>query len=82
MQRGLEGLEGFMVEDRDDSREVGAPAGRAAGAWKPASRRSGTRRWRCSRSATPALPGDAPGDARGGADWLLGEEVPSAATGR
>jgi len=27
MRRGLEGLEGFMYEDRDDSRGVGAPAG-------------------------------------------------------
>jgi len=27
MKRGLEGLEGFMVEDHDDSHEVGAPAG-------------------------------------------------------
>jgi squalene-hopene/tetraprenyl-beta-curcumene cyclase len=27
IRRGLEGLERFMVEDRDDSREVGAPAG-------------------------------------------------------
>src|SRR2546428_225509 len=27
MRRGLEGLNRFMVEDRDDSREVGAPAG-------------------------------------------------------
>ena len=42
----------FMVEDRDDARGVGAPAGRA-GAWKPASRPCGTRRWRWSRSATP-----------------------------
>jgi squalene-hopene/tetraprenyl-beta-curcumene cyclase len=29
MRRGLEGLNGFMVEDRDDSRSVGAPAGRS-----------------------------------------------------
>src|ERR1700730_7377655 len=27
MRRGLEGLEGFMVEDQDDSRGVGAPPG-------------------------------------------------------
>ncbi len=27
IKRGLEGLEGFMVEDRDDSHGVGAPAG-------------------------------------------------------
>jgi squalene-hopene/tetraprenyl-beta-curcumene cyclase len=27
MKRGLEGLEGFMIEDHDDSNEVGAPAG-------------------------------------------------------
>ena len=27
MRRGLEGLDSFMVEDRDDSRSVGAPAG-------------------------------------------------------
>jgi squalene-hopene/tetraprenyl-beta-curcumene cyclase len=29
MRRGLEGLNGFMVEDRDDARSVGAPAGRS-----------------------------------------------------
>ncbi|HEY4898053.1 MAG TPA: prenyltransferase/squalene oxidase repeat-containing protein [Solirubrobacteraceae bacterium] len=29
MRRGLEGLDGFMVEDRDDARGVGAPAGRS-----------------------------------------------------
>ena len=60
MRRGLEGIETFMVEDRDDSRGVGAPAGRRAGAWKPASRPSGTRRWRWSRSATRALAGEHP----------------------
>ena len=27
MRRGLEGLDGFMIEDRDDTRAVGAPAG-------------------------------------------------------
>ncbi len=27
MRRGLEGIERFMIEDRDDSHEVGAPAG-------------------------------------------------------
>src|SRR5438445_1594022 len=29
MRRGIAGIEGFMVEDRDDSRGVGAPAGRS-----------------------------------------------------
>jgi squalene-hopene/tetraprenyl-beta-curcumene cyclase len=29
MRRGLEGLQQFMVEDRDDRRRVGAPAGRS-----------------------------------------------------
>jgi len=29
MRRGLEGLEGFMIEDHDDAHGVGAPAGRS-----------------------------------------------------
>ena len=29
MQRGIEGIEGFMVEDEDDVHDVGAPAGRS-----------------------------------------------------
>jgi squalene-hopene/tetraprenyl-beta-curcumene cyclase len=29
MRRGIEGIDGFMVEDRDDSRGVGAPPGRS-----------------------------------------------------
>src|SRR6201987_4845543 len=29
MQRGIEGIEGFMIEDEDDAHDVGAPAGRS-----------------------------------------------------
>jgi squalene-hopene/tetraprenyl-beta-curcumene cyclase len=29
MRRGIEGIDGFMIEDRDDSHGVGAPAGRS-----------------------------------------------------
>ena len=52
MRRGLEGIDGFMVEDRDDAHGVGAPQGEA-GAWRPASRPCGTPPWRSSRSRTP-----------------------------
>ncbi len=56
MRRGLEGLERFMVEDRDDNRgvEAGADPGHRADAWKPASRPCGIRRWRSWRSAMRA----------------------------
>src|SRR6202011_334023 len=73
MRRGLEGLDGFMVEDHDDSREVGAPAG-------------GSRRLEACQSpvwdtalamialSDGGLPGDHPALIRA-AGWLLGEEV-------
>jgi len=55
MRNGLDGLDRFMIEDNDDARGVGAPAGPSR-RLKPASRRSGTPRSRCSRSATPGSP--------------------------
>jgi squalene-hopene/tetraprenyl-beta-curcumene cyclase len=73
MRRGMDGLNNFMVEDRDDSRAVGAPAGRS-------------RRLEACQSpvwdtalalialSDAGLPGDHPALARA-ADWLLGEEV-------
>jgi len=73
MRRGLEGLATFMVEDRDDSRGVGAPAG-------------ASRRLEACQSpvwdtalATLALsdggvPADHPAMIAAGS-WLLGEEV-------
>ncbi len=73
VRRGLEGLDRFMVEDRDDSRGVGAPAG--------ASRRLEACQspvWDTALSlialSDAGLPGDHPALARA-ADWLLGEEV-------
>jgi squalene-hopene/tetraprenyl-beta-curcumene cyclase len=73
MRRGLEGLNRFMVEDRDDSRGVGAPAG--------ASRRLEACQspvWDTALSlialSDAGLPGDHPALVRA-ADWLLGEEV-------
>jgi squalene-hopene/tetraprenyl-beta-curcumene cyclase len=73
MRRGLEGLDGFMVEDRDDARGVGAPAGRS-------------RRLEACQSpvwdtalaivalADAGVPGHDPALVRA-AQWLLGEEV-------
>ncbi len=73
MRRGLEGLEGFMVEDRDDARGVGAPAG--------ASRRLEACQspvWDTALAiialSDADLPGDHPAVTRA-ADWLLGEEL-------
>jgi len=73
MRRGLEGLDRFMVEDRDDSRGVGAPAGesrRLEACQSPV--------WDTALSlialSDAGLPGDHPALARA-ADWLLGEEV-------
>jgi squalene-hopene/tetraprenyl-beta-curcumene cyclase len=77
MRRGLEGLDRFMVEDVDDARGVGAPAG--------ASRRLEACQspvWDTALAmvalADAGLPGDDPAMVRA-AQWLLGEEV--AATG-
>jgi len=73
MKRGLEGLDEFMVEDRDDSRGVGAPAG--------ASRRLEACQspvWDTALAlvalSDAGLPGEHPAMVRA-ADWLLGEEV-------
>jgi squalene-hopene/tetraprenyl-beta-curcumene cyclase len=73
MRRGLEGIDRFMVEDRDDSRGVGAPAG--------ASRRLEACQspvWDTALSlialSDAGLPEDHPALLRA-ADWLLGEEV-------
>jgi squalene-hopene/tetraprenyl-beta-curcumene cyclase len=73
MRRGLEGLDGFMVEDSDDSRGVGAPRG-------------ASRRLEACQSPVwdTALAAVALSDAglgrdhpalRQAAQWLLGEEV-------
>jgi squalene-hopene/tetraprenyl-beta-curcumene cyclase len=73
MRRGLEGIETFMVEDRDDRHGVGAPKGRS-------------RRLEACQSpvwdtalamialSDAGLPDDHPGLASAGR-WLLGEEV-------
>ncbi len=73
MQRGLEGLGRFMVEDRDDARGVGAPAGdsrRLEACQSPV--------WDTALSmvalADAGLPHEHPAMARA-ADWLLNEEV-------
>ena len=73
MRRGLEGLERFMVEDGDDSRGVGAPAGpsrRLEACQSPV--------WDTALAVIAltdaGLPGDHPALLRA-AEWLLGEEV-------
>jgi squalene-hopene/tetraprenyl-beta-curcumene cyclase len=73
MRRGLEGIEGFMVEDRDDRHGVGAPQG--------ASRRLEACQspvWDTALAmialSDAGLPGDDPAMLRA-ARWLLGEEV-------
>jgi squalene-hopene/tetraprenyl-beta-curcumene cyclase len=73
MKRGLEGIKGFMVEDREDSRGVGAPAGpsrRLEACQSPV--------WDTALSlialSDAGLPGDHPALVRA-AEWLLGEEV-------
>jgi squalene-hopene/tetraprenyl-beta-curcumene cyclase len=73
MRRGLEGLHNFMIEDRDDSREVGAPAGpsrRLEACQSPV--------WDTALAlialSDAGLAGDHPALVRA-ADWLLGEEV-------
>ncbi len=73
MRRGLEGLERFMVEDEDDSRRVGAPAG--------ASRRLEACQspvWDTALAmlalADAGVAAEDPAMARA-RDWLLGEEV-------
>jgi squalene-hopene/tetraprenyl-beta-curcumene cyclase len=73
MRRGLEGIDGFMVEDQDDSRGVGAPAGRSRrleACQSPV--------WDTALSlialSDAGLPKDHPALVRAG-EWLLGEEV-------
>ncbi len=73
MRRGLDGIETFMVEDRDDRHGVGAPSGRS-------------RRLEACQSpvwdtalavialSDAGLPGEHPALVRAGR-WLLGEEV-------
>jgi squalene-hopene/tetraprenyl-beta-curcumene cyclase len=73
MRRGIEGMDGFMVEDRDDSLGVGAPPG--------ASRRLEACQspvWDTALTVVAlsdaGVPGDHPALVRAG-EWLLGEEV-------
>jgi squalene-hopene/tetraprenyl-beta-curcumene cyclase len=73
MQRGLEGLDRFMVEDRDDARGVGAPAGesrRLEACQSPV--------WDTALAmlalSDAGVPGEHPAMLRA-AEWLLGEEV-------
>jgi squalene-hopene/tetraprenyl-beta-curcumene cyclase len=73
MKRGLQGIEGFMVEDREDGRGVGAPAGpsrRLEACQSPV--------WDTALSlialSDAGLPCDHPALVRA-AEWLLGEEV-------
>jgi squalene-hopene/tetraprenyl-beta-curcumene cyclase len=73
MRRGLEGLEGFMFEDREDSRGVGAPAGpsrRLEACQSPV--------WDTALAIVALRDGGVPSDHPalvGAARWLLGEEV-------
>ncbi len=73
MRRGMKGIEGFMIEDQDDSRGVGAPGG--------ASRRLEACQspvWDTALAVVAlsdaGVPEDHPALIRA-ADWLLGEEV-------
>jgi len=73
MKRGLEGIDRFMVEDRDDAHGIGAPKGRSRrleACQSPV--------WDTALSlialSDAGLPGDHPALVRA-ADWLLGEEV-------
>jgi squalene-hopene/tetraprenyl-beta-curcumene cyclase len=73
MRRGLDGLERFMVEDRDDSRSVGAPQGesrRLEACQSPV--------WDTALALIALSDAGLPGDHAAlvaGAQWLLGEEV-------
>ena len=73
MRRGLQGIESFIVEDRDDSRGVGAPAGpsrRLEACQSPV--------WDTALAivalSDAGLAADDPALVRA-ADWLLGEEI-------
>jgi len=73
MRRGLQGIDGFMVEDRDDARGVGAPAGtsrRLEACQSPV--------WDTALAMIALSDAGLPRDHRalaGAARWLLGEEV-------
>ena len=73
MKRGLEGLDRFMVEDLDDSRGVGAPAG-------PSRRLEASQSpvWDTTLAvlalSDAGLPGEHPAITRA-TEWLLGEEI-------
>src|ERR1700730_12195192 len=73
MRRGLEGLEGFMVEDQDDSRGVGAPPGpsrRLEACQSPV--------WDTALSILALRDGGVPQEHSAiirATEWLLGEEV-------
>ncbi len=73
MRRGLQGLERFMVEDEDDARGVGAPAGRSRrleACQSPV--------WDTALAIVALADAGLPGDDRAmlrAARWLLGEEV-------
>jgi squalene-hopene/tetraprenyl-beta-curcumene cyclase len=73
MRRGLQGLDRFMVEDEDDARGVGAPAGpsrRLEACQSPV--------WDTALAIVAlidaGLPGEDPATMRA-VEWLLGEEV-------
>jgi squalene-hopene/tetraprenyl-beta-curcumene cyclase len=80
MRRGLEGLEGFMVEDRGDRLES-RPPGEESESHRPPSRRLEACQspvWDTALAlialADAGLPAEYPGLARAG-EWLLAEEV-------
>jgi squalene-hopene/tetraprenyl-beta-curcumene cyclase len=88
MRRGIEGLDGFMVEDCDDQLK-GPPAGAPAGAGRPSPPgcvpSTGRRLEACQSPvwdtaltvvalSDAGMPGDHPALVRAG-EWLLGEEV-------
>jgi len=73
MRRGLEGIEGFMIEDHDDMGGVGAPAGpsrRLEACQSPV--------WDTALAivalSDAGVPADDPALVRA-ADWLLGQEI-------
>src|SRR2546421_2376994 len=73
MRRGVQGLDGFMVEDREDARGAGAPAGahRRLGACQSA---GGDTALAMIALSDAGIAPDHPGMGRA-ASWLLGEEV-------
>jgi squalene-hopene/tetraprenyl-beta-curcumene cyclase len=73
MRRALEGLDGFMIEDEDDSHGVGAPPGlsrRLEACQSPV--------WDTAMAIVALTDANRPGDGpalQRAADWLLAEEV-------